>query len=193
MRSPSLFAVVGSFPITPPKLCHPERCAQRESKDLRCLCGCLCCCLCCCLCLCCCCCCCCCSFHVVILSAAKNPRISEGSVATRVPFFFHHPNTVISTGAAHSLIVSQRRNPLLYPSRLPTQTAVFAFARYSRHPIFLVKPPNAITLAQSTRSAWHSSFPQSAIIVFRYQKKAPAKAGAFPLTPINLLEIRFYP
>ena len=28
-----------------------------------------------------------CQFYVVILSAAKNPRISEGSVATRMPFF----------------------------------------------------------------------------------------------------------
>src|SRR5216683_2565595 len=48
-------------------------------------CSCLC--RCCCTCLCCC----CCSFYVVILSAAKNPRIFKGSTATGSVFLPHHP------------------------------------------------------------------------------------------------------
>src|SRR6266851_2993226 len=51
-----------------------------------CSCPCRCCCSCPCPCRCCCSCLCCCSFYVVILSAAKNPRIFKGSAATRVPF-----------------------------------------------------------------------------------------------------------
>jgi hypothetical protein len=42
---------------------------------------------------------------------SEESRISEGSVATRVPFSSPHPNTVNSTGAAHRLIPHTASEP----------------------------------------------------------------------------------
>jgi len=58
-----------------------------------------------------------CRFYIVILSAAKNPRISEGSVATRAPFSSIHLNTVISTG-----------DTLLDPHPFPSPYCRFTFS-----------------------------------------------------------------
>ena len=122
-----------------------------------------------------------CQFYVVILSAAKNPRISEGSVATRVPFFFHHPNTVISTGAAHGFIVSSgAEKPASLPKPPPNPNRRLCLCSLLPHPVFLVNPPNTLNPCPQTRSTWRTSFTQPAKLV-KESKKAPATSRGFPV------------
>src|SRR5438552_267272 len=92
----------------------------------------------------------------------ENPRISEGSVATRVPF---SPNTVISTEAAHGLIVSSAaEKPASPPIPLPHPNRRLCLCSLPYGLFFLVKPPNHLTPCKQTISAWRSSFTQSVIL-----------------------------
>jgi hypothetical protein len=107
----------------------------------------------------------------------KNSRISEGSVATRVPFSPTHPNIVISTGAAQAL-----RELRSGETRFSTHTVSqprFVVA------CFLVKSPTTITKIQSTTSVLRSSFTQPAIMNTEIKKRAPATRGSFPLSKRN--------
>ena len=151
------------------------------------LCSCLCCYCCLCSCLCPCRCSCCCSFYLVILSAAKNPRISKGSEATRVPFSPTQPNIVISTGAAQALREPHSgEKPASLPTPPPNPNRRLPLRLLPiPTPCFPVKSPNPITQIQSTTSVWRSSFTQPAIMNTEIKKRAPAARGSFPLSQRN--------
>src|SRR5216683_3288726 len=121
------------------------------------------------------------------LSAAKNPRISKGSEATRVPFSPTQPNIVISTGAAQALREPHSgEKPASLPTPPPNPNRRLPLRLLPiPTPCFPVKSPNPITQIQSTTSVWRSSFTQPAIMNTEIKKRAPAARGSFPLSQRN--------
>ncbi len=92
-----------------------------------------------------------------------------------------HPNTVISTGAAHGFIVSSgAEKPASLPKPPPNPNRRLCLCSLLPHPVFLVNPPNTLNPCPQTRSTWRTSFTQPAKLV-KESKKAPATSRGFPV------------
>jgi hypothetical protein len=84
-------------------------------------------------------------------------------------------NPEVETGRARMQGTNMRASPRTFSTENP------------------VKPLSHVSLVQSTTSAWHSSFTQSAKLDRDGKKEAPAKPGLFSLQQINRLERGIYP
>ena len=131
------------------------------------------------------------TFVVVLAAAVVSSKQSRpfgcpifGAVLSRLRWeCIPSPCQLLLLPLPFPFCLSSRRDPLL-SLLLP----LLAFP-YS---LFFLSSPKHPNYNAINKIHMRSSSTQSAIIDSR-SKKAPAKAGAFSLTPINLLERRFYP